>query len=287
MYAPPNLLAQKEYNVSQNLESPFVNIPEKNIHPTAIIDFQAQIHPSVIIGPYCVIEGPVNIDEGTILHSYIRISGPTTIGKGNTIYAFASIGCDPQDKKYQNECTYLIIEDYNIIREYSTISRGTIQGGGVTHIGSHNLLMSYVHVAHDCIIGNNNTLANNASLAGHVEVGSYVGLGGFTAIHQFVRVGSYAFSGGGSMVTKDIPPYTLVAGHPVKLVGLNIEGLKRQGFSSSDCQALKEYFRILFKKSDHILETAQSCLKDLPRTDSVVKVLLEFILSSSHRGLTR
>ena len=268
-----------------NLENAIAPI-QGQIHPTAIIDPQAHIHPSVTVGPYCVITGPVIIEAGTILESHVRIQGPVTIGMGNRIYSFSSLGCDPQDKKYQHELTSLVIGDFNIIREYATLSRGTGHGGGITRIGSHNLLMAYVHVAHDCIIANHNILANNASLAGHVEVGSYVGLGGFSGVHQFVRIGSYSFSGGGSIITKDIPPYTLIAGHPAKLIGLNLEGLKRQGFTEEQKKTLKDFFKTLFRNSEHILSTAQALLDSLTTEQEVAKPLLMFILSSI-RGITR
>jgi len=256
------------------------------IHPTAIIDVQAQIHPSVIIGPYCVIKGAVIIAAGTVIGSHVCLQGPLTLGEGNRISAFASVGCDPQDKKYQDELTSLVIGDFNTIREYVTLSRGTSHGRGCTSIGSHNLFMAYAHVAHDCVIQNHNVLANNASLAGHAEIDSYIGLGGFTAVHQFVRIGSYAFSGGGSIITKDIPPYTLISGHPAKLIGLNLEGLKRHKFSEEQKKILKDGFKKLFRNSDDLRRTTQELLQTLTPEQEILKPLLSFILSST-RGITR
>ncbi len=254
------------------------------IHPTAIIDPLADVGPGVSIGAYSIIEGKVSIGANTVIGHHAHIKGPTTIGENNTISSFASIGCDPQDKKYDGEETYLVIGNNNSIREYVTISRGTSQGGYFTKIGDHNLLMAYVHVAHDCIIGNHNVLANGASLAGHVELGNYVGMGGFSGVHQFTQVGSFAFCAGGSIITKDVPPFTLISGHPAKLIGLNLEGMKRRNFSDDDRVTLKSIYKKLFRDSLNIIDDAQALLAE--EENEHAKTLLHFILKSQ-RGLTR
>lgn len=254
------------------------------IHPTAIIDPLVELGVGVKIGAYSIIEGKVTIGANTTIGHHVCIKGPTTIGENNTIHSFASIGCDPQDKKYDGEETYLVIGNNNSIREYVTISRGTSQGGYFTKIGDHNLLMAYVHVAHDCIIGHQNVLANGASLAGHVEVGNYVGMGGFSGVHQFTKIGSFSFCAGGSIVTKDVPPFTLISGHPAKLIGLNLEGMKRRNFSDDDRVILKSLYKKLFRDSLNIIDDARTCLESEP--NEYAKILLNFILNSQ-RGLTR
>lgn len=254
-------------------------------HPTAIISPRAKIGPGVVVGPYAVIEAGVVIGARTIVEAHARIQGPTVIGCDNKIRAYSSIGCDPQDRKFSGGESRLVIGDHNDIREYTTLSRGTEEAGGVTKIGSHNLLMAYVHIAHDCVVGNHNTFANNSSLAGHVVVGDYVGLGGFSAAHQFCRIGSYAFSGGCSLITKDISPYTLVAGNPARLIGLNLEGLKRRQFPGEQVQRLKMIYRELFRQSTAIRDLATELLKD-PDLSDHEQLLLDFVLTSE-RGLTR
>jgi UDP-N-acetylglucosamine acyltransferase len=254
------------------------------IHPTAIVSKTVELGNDVTIGAYSTIEGQVTIGDGTQIGHYVHIKGPTTIGKNNIISSFASVGCDPQDKKYNGEESFLKIGDQNSIREYVTIARGTQQGGFITQIGSFNLLMAYVHIAHDCLLGDNNILANSASLAGHVQVGSFVGMGGFSAVHQFTSIGSHAFCAGASIITKDVPPFTLVGGHPAKLVGLNLEGLKRHGFSQGQRSELKKIFKQLFRESKNIVEDALNLSHQSP--SPFVQMLLNFIIHSQ-RGIMR
>ena len=201
------------------------------IDETAIIHPSVNIHEDVSIGPYSVIGQDVSIESGTVIGSHVVIKGPTSIGQNNKIFHFCSIGEEPQDKKFnQDSNSSLVIGSGNTIREYVSINRGTDAGGGKTVIGNENWIMAYVHIAHDCIIGNNSIFANNATLAGHVIIENFVTLGGFTGVHQFCRVGSYSFSAISSVIVKDVLPYILVSGNTAKPSGLNREGLKRNGF---------------------------------------------------------
>lgn len=267
------------------VESYVLNSQTVVVHPTAIVDPGAILEPGVQIGPFALIGPDVHIGEGTVVEAFARVQGPTIIGRYNKIRSYSFVGCDTQDKKFKGGISQLIIGDHNDIREYATISRGSSEDTGLTRIGSHNLLMAYVHIAHDCLIGDHNTFSNNSSLAGHVVVGSYVGMGGFSGVHQFCKIGSYAFCGGGSIITKDVPPYTLVAGQPVRLIGLNLEGLKRRNFAEIDIQKLKVLYRSLFRQSLCLQDTVLEMLKN----DSLTlheKSLLEFVMSSE-RGVTR
>ncbi|HEA26443.1 MAG TPA: acyl-ACP--UDP-N-acetylglucosamine O-acyltransferase, partial [Ectothiorhodospiraceae bacterium] len=202
------------------------------IHPTAIIDPTAKIGSDVEIGAFSIIGANVEIGDETWIGPHVVIKGPTTIGKQNKIYQFSSIGEDPQDKKYADEPTRLEIGDRNLIREFCTFNRGTAQDRGTTSVGDDNWIMAYVHLAHDCVIGNNTILANNAGLAGHVHVGDFTILGGYTVVHQFCSFGKHSITAMGSVVFKDVPPYLTISGYPAKPYGLNSEGLKRRGFTS-------------------------------------------------------
>ena len=255
-----------------------------SIHQTAIIGKEVIIGKNVSIGPYTIIEGEVTIGDHCQIGPHVHIQGEVILGEHNVISSHATLGCAPQDKKYSEEKTRLIIGDRNKIREFVTISRGTIQDEGLTRIGNDNLLMAYVHIAHDCVVGNHNTFANNASLAGHIKVGDYVGLGGFSAFHQFTQIGSYAFCAGGSVVTKDVPPFTLISGHPAKLSGLNLEGLKRRGFNTALKTSIKQAYRELFRGTNLLHETAQKLLEESDVSE--VLELAKFILNSQ-RGITR
>jgi UDP-N-acetylglucosamine acyltransferase len=217
------------------------------IHETAIVEADALIADGVKIGPYSVVGSGVEIASGTVIGPHVVIMGPCKIGNDNRIFQFSSIGEAPQDKKYSGEPTELIVGDRNVIREYVTLNRGTDDGSGKTVIGSDNLFMAYSHVAHDCIVGNHTIFANAASLSGHVEVGDYVILGGFTSVHQFTQIGSRAFCGLGSVVTQDIPPFSTAAGNRARVIGINKEGLKRNGFSPELIRALHKSFRELLK----------------------------------------
>ena len=219
------------------------------IDERAVIDPSARISDNVTIGPYSVIGADVEIDSGTWVGPHVVIRGPTRIGKDNRLYQFASIGDDPQDKKYAGEGTVLEIGDHNVIREYCTINRGTVQGGGITRVGNDNWIMVGVHIAHDCIIGNSTIFANNASLAGHVTIDNHTILGGFTLVHQFCTIGAHCFTAMGSVIAKDVPPYILVSGHMAKPYGLNVEGLKRRGFGVEALGNLRRAYKILYKSN--------------------------------------
>jgi UDP-N-acetylglucosamine acyltransferase len=210
------------------------------IHATAIISETAKISDDVEIGPYSIVGDDVVIASGTRIDSHVVINGPTNIGNNNHIYQFASIGDDPQDKKYAGEPTALRIGDRNTIREFCTVSRGTIQDKGETVIGDDNWIMAYVHIAHDCVIGSNTIMANNATLAGHVHVGDWAIFGGFSGVHQFCHVGAHAFLGMYAGINRDVPAYTTAAGSPAVPRGINSEGLKRRGFDAEQIRNIKD-----------------------------------------------
>ena len=256
------------------------------IDETAIIHPSANIHEDVSIGPYSVIGQDVSIESGTVIGSHVVIKGPTSIGQNNKIFHFSSIGEEPQDKKFnQDSNSSLVIGSGNTIREYVSINRGTDAGGGKTVIGDENWIMAYVHIAHDCIIGNNSIFANNATLAGHVIIENFVTLGGFTGVHQFCRVGSYSFSAISSVIVKDVLPYILVSGNTAKPSGLNREGLKRNGFDSNSIKLLKKAYKIIYREG-LILSDALEELMKLSTESKDVKALYSFI-ASSERGIIR
>ncbi|MGV6827311.1 MAG: acyl-ACP--UDP-N-acetylglucosamine O-acyltransferase [bacterium] len=219
------------------------------IDPRAVIDSSAEIDEGVEIGPFSVISAGVQIGAGTTIGSHVVIKGQTRIGRDNNISQFASIGEDPQDKKYAGEETFLEIGDRNVFREFTTINRGTVQDDGTTRIGSDNLFMAYTHVAHDCQIGDNTIMANAASLGGHVIIEDWAILGGFTIVHQFTRIGAHSFAAMGSAISKDVPPFVMVAGQPAKPRGINTEGLKRRGFDDSELSAIKQAYKLLYRSS--------------------------------------
>lgn len=256
-----------------------------NIHPTAIIDSKAELSSDVTVGPYSVIGPDVHIDSGTNIGSHVVVAGHTKIGKNNQIFQFSSLGAAPQDKKYNNEPTKLEIGDNNTIREFCTFNLGTVQDKGTTKIGNNNWIMAYVHVAHDCFIGNNTILANNSSLAGHVDIDDYAILGGFTLIHQFCKVGSHVMTAVGSVVFKDIPPYVTAAGYDAKPHGINAEGLKRRGFSADSIAAIKRAYKTLYRQS-LTLEEAKAVLLTQVADHQELNIMLEF-LSASTRGIVR
>ncbi len=256
-----------------------------DIHPTAIVSAEAELAGDVRVGPYSVIGDGVRIGSGTEIGSHAVVKGPTSIGSRNRIFQFASVGDDPQDKKYAGEPTRLEIGDDNTIREFCTINRGTVQDEGLTRIGNNNWLMAYVHVAHDCHVGDNVILANNASLAGHVHVADYVIFSGFSAAHQFCRIGAHAFVGGFSPITRDVPPYVMVSGQPPAPFGINTEGLKRRGFSAERLRALKEAYRILYREGLRLAE-ARERLAGLAERNADLRILVEFI-DRSERSLIR
>ena len=256
------------------------------IHPTAIIDPKAEIGEEVEIGPYSVIERDVFIDEGTKIGPHVVIRHGTHIGKRCQISQFASIGEAPQYSGYKGERTFLRIGDRNVIREFVTLHRGTVKGGGRTVIGNENFIMAYSHVAHDCQIGNQVVMANGATLAGHILIEDFAIIGGLTAIHQFCRVGAYAIIGGVSGVLMDIPPYTKAQGDRAKLFGLNTVGLKRANFSEETLRALKKAYRIIFRSGLTLEKAIKQVGEDEIAQTPEVQHFLQFI-QGSKRGITR
>jgi len=254
------------------------------IHPTAIIDDSASIGNNVSIGPYTVVGPHVEIGDHCVIGPHVVLRGPTVLGQHNRIYQFASVGEDCQDKKYQGEPTRLVIGDYNVIREGVTIHRGTVQDQGVTEIGSHNLLMAYVHVAHDCVVGDHVILANNTTLAGHVHVGDWAILGGFTGVHQFCKIGAHAFTAVNSVVVQDIPPYIMAQGHNAVPRTINSEGLKRRGFTPQQITAIKRAYKLLYRQGLTVAEAVEK-MREL-NADEELTPLIDFILSSK-RGIIR
>jgi UDP-N-acetylglucosamine acyltransferase len=254
------------------------------IHPTAIIDKKAEIEETCEVGPYCIIEGDVKIGKGTRLQGHVFLQGRVEIGDNCTISPFASIGGPPQDTTYKGEDTMLVVGNGNIIKEYVTLNRGTPVGGGVTRIGNDNFLMAYAHVAHDCSVGNSVIMANCATLAGHVHVDDYTILAGLCAVHQFCRIGKYAFISGVTGVAKDIPPFMIAAGSRAKLYGLNVVGLERRGFSKEDINQLKKAYRMLFRSTLPLTTSLKIVQEEL--SSPHVEELLRFI-QSSKRGICR
>ena len=255
------------------------------IHSTAIVSDKANIATDVEIGPYSVIGDDVEIGSGTHIGSHVVINGPTKIGTDNRIYQFASLGDDPQDKKYAGEPTRLIIGDRNTIREFCTFSRGTTQDKGDTVMGDDNWIMAYVHVAHDCIIGSNTIMANNTTLAGHVHVGDWVICGGFSGAHQFCKIGAHAFLGMYAGINRDVPAYTTVSGQPAVVRGINSEGLKRRGFTPEQIRNIRNAYRITFRQNKRKEEAIEE-IAELAKTQPELDLFLES-LRSSERGLTR
>ncbi len=255
------------------------------IDSTAIIDAKASIDSDVTIGPYTVIGANVSIEAGCKIGPHVVINGPTHIGKNNTIFQFASVGEVPQDKKFHGEESKLVIGDGNTIREFVTINRGTGEGGGTTKIGNDNWLMAYIHIAHDCQVGNNTVFSNGASLAGHASVDDHVILGGFTLVHQFCHIGAYAFCGMGSAISKDVPPYILINGNPAHPHGINSEGLKRSGFSKEAVRAIKESYKIIYRLGLTV-ESAKEKLNKIAEEHKEVLPLIQFI-EQSQRGIVR
>lgn len=255
------------------------------IHESAIIDASAIIGDNVTIGPWTYVGANVEIGDNTVVESHVVLKGPTRIGKGNHIFQYSSIGEDCQDKKYAGEPTELVIGDNNIFRECVTVHRGTIQDNSITVIGNGNLFMAYVHVAHDCVVGNNNILANNASIAGHVHIGDWVILGGFVGVHQFVHIGSHSFCSACSMIPKDLPPYVMASGQRAAPFGLNNEGMKRRGFSAEAMSQVKQAYREVYRKGQTISEAMQA-LTVASAQFPEVKLFTDFITNSS-RGIIR
>jgi UDP-N-acetylglucosamine acyltransferase len=255
------------------------------IDARAVVDPAAKIDAEVHIGPYAVIGPDVEIRRGSRIEPHVVIKGPTVIGVDNHIFQFASIGDDPQDKKYAGERTRLVIGDRNTIRECCTLNRGTVQDQGVTTIGNDNWIMAYCHVAHDCVVGNNTIFANNASIAGHVRVGDYAILGGFTAVHQFCRIGAHSLCSMFSYVTKDVATYVTVSGRPAEARGINAEGLKRRNFTAEKIRNIREAYRIVYRQSLK-LDEAVAELAPLVDSQPELQPFLDSLRDGS-RGLAR
>ncbi len=254
------------------------------IDPRAVIDTDAVIADGVRIGPFAVIGPGVEIRSGCWIGPHVVINGPTTIGRDNQIFQFCSIGEAPQDLKYNGEPTRLTIGDRNTFREYCTINRGTVTGHGETVIGSDNLIMAYVHVAHDCVVGDHTVFSNGASLAGHVTIGDHAILGGFTLVHQFSQLGAHSFTGMGTALNRDLPPFTIASGNYAHAVGINKEGLKRRGFTPETIRALSQAFKLLVKGKDRT--AAMQAVAELAEQFPEVKTFVDFI-ENSERGIVR
>ena len=257
----------------------------QQIHPTAIVHPDAKLAAGVDIGAYSVIGQHVEIGEGTRIGPHVVVDGHTRLGRDNRVFQFASIGAQPQDKKYAGEPTRLEIGDRNQIREFCTFNCGTTQDGGVTRLGNDNWMMAYVHLAHDCQVGNNTIFANNAQLAGHVKVGDFAILGGFTAVHQFVRIGAHSITGLGSVLLQDLPPYVTASGNPAAAHGINSEGLKRRGYSAEAITAIRRAYKTLYKSGLKLVE-AQTTIAAAAREAAELELLSQF-LADSGRGIVR
>jgi UDP-N-acetylglucosamine acyltransferase len=255
------------------------------IHPTALIDPRAELADDVEVGPFSVIGPKVRIDSGTWVGPHVVLTGRTTIGKKNRIFQFASLGEEPQDKKYAGEDTELILGDNNYIRELCNFSRGTIQGGGKTIIGNNNWIMACVHIAHDCNLGDNIIMANNASLAGHVTVGNFAILSGYTLIHQFCIVGEHSFTSFASHVNQSIPPYVTVSGEKARAKGVNTEGLKRRGYTPEQVQQVRRAYKVLYR-SGLPLEEARLKLQEMAENSVEIQPLVDF-LDKTEKSLIR
>ncbi|MDH2919262.1 MAG: acyl-ACP--UDP-N-acetylglucosamine O-acyltransferase [Sideroxydans sp.] len=255
------------------------------IHSTAIIHPNARLADDVEVGAYSIIGEHVEIDAGTVVGPHVVIHGYTRIGKNNRIMQFNSLGEIPQDKKYAGEPTRLEIGDNNTIREFCTFNLGTIQDGGLTSIGNDNWIMAYVHIAHDCHVGNHTIMANGVTLAGHVRIDDWVIIGGLTGVHQFVRIGAHAMTGFQSRITQDVPPYFTVAGNPVEAHGINAEGLKRRGFDAAQIATIKAAYKTIYKSGLSFAD-AQSALQAQLIPHPELQLLVEF-LASSQRGIVR
>lgn len=255
------------------------------IHPTALVADGARIGLDVVIGPYSIIGADVEIGAGTKIGAHVVITGHTRIGRGNRIFQFSSLGEEPQDKKFGGESTRLEIGDNNTIREFCTFNRGTVQDAGVTRVGNDNWIMAYVHLAHDCQVGNQTIFANNAQLAGHVKIGDHAILGGFTVVHQFCRIGAHSITGMGSIVLQDVPPYVTVSGNTAEPHGINSEGLRRRGFSAGAIAEIRRAYKTIYK-SGLTLEQARAELAAVASVHPEVRVLLDF-LSEPGRGIVR
>jgi len=258
---------------------------EQKIHPTALIHPKSKLHSSVKVGAYSVIGKSVEIKEGSEVGNFVTLTGNTVIGKNNKIYHYCSLGEVPQDKKFNNEKTSLKIGDGNTIREFCTFNVGTVGGSGITEIGNNNWLMAYVHIAHDCKLGNDIVLANNSSLAGHVEIDDFAILGGFTLVHQFCKLGTHIMTAVGTVIFKDVPPYVRAVGYNAKPNGINVEGLKRRNFSTQCISDIKKAYKIIYREGNTV-DIAKVSLVKLAKDTNEVSLYIDFI-NNSNRGLIR
>ena len=255
------------------------------IHATAIIEDGAQLGDDVSVGAYSIIGRDVQVGDGTRIESHVVVRGPTTLGAGNHIFQFASIGDAPQDKKYADEPTRLEIGDRNTIREGCTINRGTTQDEGVTRVGNDNWIMAYVHIAHDCVIGDHVILANNATLAGHVTVGDWAIFGGFSGVHQFCHIGAHSFMGMYAAIGKDVPAYVMVMGTPAVPRGINAEGLKRRGFSGEQIRNIKDAYKVVYRKQLRLEEALDELRRREPEQPELSPLIRS--ISDSERSIVR
>ena len=259
------------------------------IHPTAVVDPEAELAADVEVGPYCVVGSKVKLGAGTVLDAHVVVGGRTTIGRNNHFFSFSAIGGVPQDKKYGGEDTELVIGDDNTVREHCTFSLGTAQGGGVTRVGSDNWIMASVHVAHDCMIGDHTILANNVTLAGHVTLGDWAIIGGLSGLHQFCTMGAHAMAGGGSVILRDIPPYVICNGNPCAPHGINTEGLKRRGFDAETINLLRRAYKVIYRDGKTVAEavtTLDDLVAEAPASAPAVALLRDFV-RDSQRGIIR
>ncbi|HEX3123351.1 MAG TPA: acyl-ACP--UDP-N-acetylglucosamine O-acyltransferase [Rhodanobacteraceae bacterium] len=255
------------------------------VHATAQIAPGVKLGADVDIGAYSVIAADVEIGDGTVLGPHVVVNGPTRIGRGNHIHAFASIGGDPQDKKFEGERSELVVGDRNRIREFVTINRGTGQGGGATRIGNDNWIMAYVHIAHDCQVGNHTVFSNNATLAGHVVIGDHVILSGFSGVHQFCRIGEHAFIGMGCLVNGDVPPFVIMANEYGRPRGINTEGLKRRGFSAERIAGIRRAYKVLYMSGLQLSEAREELARIAAESPDVA-MMIEF-LQQAQRPIVR
>jgi len=256
------------------------------VHPTAIVHPKAELADGVTVGPYAVIGEHVRIGRGTRIDSHVVIEGWTEVGEECQVHSFVSLGAPPQHLKYGGEETYVRIGSHNILREYVTVNRATAFGGGVTSLGEHNVLMAYVHVAHDCHVGNHVVMANAATLAGHITIGDHAIVGGLVGIHQFVRIGPYSMIGGCSAVGMDVPPFMRAAGgYRARLFGINTIGLKRQGFSDDRIRRLKQVYLMLFRSEDRLAEAAKKVRNEFGESRDVQELLA--FLDGTKRGICK
>ena len=259
------------------------------IHPTAIVESGAELDDSVSVGAYSIVREHVRIGAGTTVGPHCVIEGHTTIGRDNRIFQFGSIGAAPQDKKYAGEPTELHIGDRNTIREFCTFNIGTVQDGGVTRIGSDNWIMAYVHIAHDCQVGDRTTIANNTMLGGHVHIGDWATLGGATGVHQFCKVGAHVMAGFQSHISRDVPPYMMVDGNPLAVRGTNTEGLRRRGFDAERLRAVKQMHRLLYRSGltfDDARTAIAALAGEIPQAEADVAMMSAF-LATATRGIAR